>query len=216
VDLGKKLLPGKIYDSNRPLIEAALKEMGITPILSRTVPDNEKLVHTTIQKSLRKCDVIILMGGVSVGDYDFVKGTLKQLGVREIFWKVRQKPGKPLYFGKKNKTLVFGLPGNPASVFMCFYQYVYPALRQLSGRKFEEPAPCALPLAEDVRPAKGRLAFLKGKIIQDGGKHKVKALGHQASHMLSSLTDSNCIIEISIGTKVLKKGTQVKVYQLPS
>jgi len=136
VDLDKKLLPGKIYDSNRPLLMAALEEMGITPLLSKTVRDNEQLVRTTIRNSLKKCDVMILMGGVSVGDYDFVKSTLKQLGVKEIFWKVKQKPGKPLYFGKKGKTLVFGLPGNS---FLSRSTNSLPVAFNVSSVPLEEP-----------------------------------------------------------------------------
>src|SRR3989338_2943394 len=162
--------------------------MRIPPRFVKTLGDREAVLKAAIKKSLQKSDALILMGGVSVGDYDFVKTLLIELGVWQIFWGVRQKPGKPIYFGKIGKTLVFGLPGNPASCLVCFYEYVFPEIRRLMG--FKEPylAKEDAALEVDVNADKKRVLFLKGKLIaENGGSKLARILGHQGSHMISSL-----------------------------
>ena len=108
-------------ESNSFALSSALKEIGIHPKFTAQLRDDKKTLHLTIQKLLRISDVLILSGGISVGKYDLVKETLHKLGVREIFYKVAQKPGKPLFAGRKGGKIIFALPGNPAAILTCYY-----------------------------------------------------------------------------------------------
>ncbi len=214
VEPGRPLSPGKIYDSNSFMIAAALSKMAIQPALVKTVPDKPKVLRGVIAGALQKSDILILMGGVSTGDYDYVKPLLQELGVSEIFWKVSQKPGKPVYFGKKNSTLVFGLPGNPASVFVCFYEYVYPALRRMMGFANSGLPSAMLPLQNRVRADQSKLLFLKGKVAVTKKGRRVIPLPHQGSHMLSSLCDTDGFILIPPRKTVFQTGERVPVHLL--
>ena len=211
---GRSLSPGKIYDSNSFMIAAALSKMAIQPALVKTVPDKPKVLRGVIVGALRRSDVLILMGGVSTGEYDYVKAILRELGVRQIFWKVSQKPGKPIFFGKKGRTLVFGLPGNPASVFTCFYEYVYPALRRMMGFVNSDLPSAMLPLQSRVKADQTKLLFLKGKVAVTKKGRRVIPLPHQGSHMLSSLCDTDSFILISPQKNVFETGERVPVHLL--
>ncbi|HAH32151.1 MAG TPA: molybdopterin molybdenumtransferase MoeA [Elusimicrobia bacterium] len=127
---GAKLGKNHIYNSNGPMLSAMLKADGIcvTPVI---VPDDAKKMKTAIAKAL-KCDIALISGGVSMGDYDLVPGVLKSLGVKGLFHKVRVRPGKPMFFGVKGRKLVFGIPGNPVANFMAYLAYVRPAIRKLA------------------------------------------------------------------------------------
>jgi len=197
------------------MISAALKNMGITPVFVRTVQDKPRLLRKAISAALNKSDALILMGGVSVGDYDYVKDILSETGVRKIFWRVRQKPGKPLFFGRRRNTLVFGLPGNPASVFTCFYEYVYPALRRLSGFKNPYLLRKRVDLKETVLSDPIKCLFLKGKARANGNGSATLPLRHQGSHMISSLRDADSLIFIPPGKGKVRKGQRVWVDLLP-
>lgn len=211
---GKKLARGKIYDSNSPMITCALRQMGIQLASVRQVADNPSLLKREIGQALRRSDVLVLMGGVSVGEYDYVKTILGRLGVKSIFWKVSQKPGKPVYFGKKGKKLIFGLPGNPASVFVCFYEYVFPALRAVMGFKNPHLAKEEISLGREIEPDREKLLFLKGKIISNHKGRVVFPLGHQGSHMISSLSDSDGLISIPPQKGLIRRGEKVEVHLL--
>jgi molybdopterin molybdotransferase len=125
VKAGKKLGKGKIFESNSVMLKVALQGVGISKIKKFSVKDNLKNTKKTLQHCLSKFDMVLVSGGISVGDYDFVKEALLYNGVEELFYTINQKPGKPLFFGKKDKTIVFALPGNPASALSCFYIYVH-------------------------------------------------------------------------------------------
>jgi molybdopterin molybdotransferase len=129
---GAKLGKNRIYNSNGPMLSAMLKADGIfaAPVIVR---DDAGKMRAAIVKAL-KADLVLISGGVSMGDYDLVPGVLKALGVKEIFHKVRVRPGKPMYFGRKGRTLVFGIPGNPVANFLAYLAYIRPAIRKLSGR----------------------------------------------------------------------------------
>ncbi len=212
---GKKLARGKIYDSNSPMITCALRQMEIEPASVRQTADKPTLLKKEVSQALRRSDVLVLMGGVSVGDYDYVKEILGEFGVRNIFWKVSQKPGKPVYFGKKGKKLIFGLPGNPASVFVCFYEYVFPALRAMMGFKdFYLPME-TFPLGEAVRADEKKSLFLKGKVSSNHKGKIVFPLKHQGSHMISSLCQADCLLVVAPGGTVIRKGKKIKIHLLP-
>jgi molybdopterin molybdotransferase len=151
-----------------------------------------------------------LTGGISVGDYDFVLQSATECGVEKLFHKIKQRPGKPLYFGKKENKLVFGLPGNPSSVLTCFYQYVIPALEKLSKRKIELQS-LQVPLAKAFQKNTGLTHFLKG--FYDG--KTAMPLDAQESYRLSSFAKANCLIQINEEITALKEGELVDVYLLP-
>ncbi|MBI3315428.1 MAG: molybdopterin molybdotransferase MoeA [Candidatus Omnitrophica bacterium] len=211
---GSPLRAGKIYDSNTAMIQAALEEMRIRPILVRRLKDAPKTIQKVLRFELKESDMVILMGGVSVGDYDFVKGLLEEEGVKTIFWKVSQKPGKPLYFGRKNNHLVFGLPGNPASVFTCFYEYVYPAIRRFMGYKRPYLSSSLLELKQSLKPDPEKFLFVKSK-IQNGETQGVMPLKHQQSHMISSLCEADSFVVVPNSDALLREGEKVLVHSLP-
>ena len=132
---GKPLQHGQVYESNSFALKAVLQQLHINDIKILYATDKPEVVAGTLKKALEQADVVLLTGGISVGDYDFVLQAATECGVEKLFHKIKQRPGKPLYFGKKESKLIFGLPGNPSSVLTCFYQYVIPALKKLSKRK---------------------------------------------------------------------------------
>lgn len=207
---GKSLEPGKIYNSNSAFLMSALMQMKITPILVRQVKDHPKLIRRVLGFALKESDIVIATGGVSAGEHDFVKMLLEEAGVETLFWKVSQKPGKPIYFGQKNGTLVFGLPGNPASVFTCFYEYVYPAIRLRMGHKQPYLAESGAFLAESLKADPGKSVFLKGRV----SKHAAKPLAKQQSHMLSTLAETNALLVVN-RVENLKEGDAVTAHWLP-
>jgi molybdopterin molybdotransferase len=211
---GSALLQGKIYDSNSPMVIAALMQMGIRPVLTKRLDDQPKKIKQVIGHALRESDLVILMGGVSAGDTDYVKPILQELGVQTIFWKVSQKPGKPTYFGKKEDTLVFGLPGNPAAVFTCFYEYVYPAIRGFMGFRDPYLGSKFFPVGESIEADPEKSLFLKAKIEATHGGPVVTALGCQSSHMISSLEEANGILVIP-SKKSVEQGQKALVHLLP-
>lgn len=214
---GKKLSRGKIYDSNSWMIRAALSQMGVEPFRVFTLRDDIKQVRNAIRSSLRECDYLLLLGGVSVGDYDVVKEALKRERVKTIFWKVSQKPGKPLYFGRKGKKIIFGLPGNPAAVFTCFYEYVYPALLKTLGYGKTELQQKTVNVENCISADPKRHLFLKAKIL-NGKLYKkpiARVLSHQGSHMLSSLVEADGFLRVPASKSKALKNRQFQMDFLP-
>ncbi|MCC6371741.1 MAG: molybdopterin molybdotransferase MoeA [Bacteroidia bacterium] len=205
---GNELTPGKIYESNSYSLNAALLETGIKPSNILWCDDNQVQLTQLIQHQLSNCDVLILSGGVSVGDYDFVDRALANCGATCIFHKVKQKPGKPLYFGKRNNTLVFGLPGNPAAVLTCFYEYIQPLLNKLMGREEENRKNIVLPLAAPYSKKAGLTHFLKGKLSGT----EVLPLNGQESYLMNSFVVADCIIELEEDKSNFEKGDLVEVH----
>ncbi len=213
---GSPLKPGKIYDSNTAMLLSALGDLRIQPVLIRQVKDDPKLIHKILSFALKNTDVVIVTGGVSVGEHDPVKAVLGEAGVETLFWKVSQKPGKPIYFGKKNKTLVFGLPGNPAAVFTCFYEYIYSAIRLLSGYASPYLSVETARLLGTVESEAGKALFLKGRVtLDEENRRSVLLLKNQRSHMLSSFSEANALVAIPPSSKTLETGELVPVHLLP-
>lgn len=197
VSPGRAIKPGQIYDSNRWMLAAALKAAGYPCSFSNRVADRPASLNKAVRDALKKSNVLIVTGGVSAGDYDFVKRVLASRGVRTVFWKVNQKPGKPLYFGRKGRRLVFGLPGNPGAVFTCFYEYVIPALRQWAGFRDVRPAGKTFGPGRDAGiAAQDRFQFLRARRTGTNGGARVEPLPHQGSHMMSSLAETNAFIRV--------------------
>lgn len=207
---GQPLQAGQIYESNSYTLHAALKQMHIDGVTIYTAEDNLQKVKLVLEEALQKNEIVFLTGGVSVGDYDFVVKAAEENGVEKIFHKLKQKPGKPLFFGKKENKLVFGLPGNPASVLTCFYEYAEPALRKMRHQKTCLQILQAS-LATEFKKAAGLTHFLKG--FYDG--ETVTPLTAQESYRLSSFAKANCLIKIDEEVTNCQQGDMVEIHLLP-
>ena len=207
---GKELLFGQVYESNSVSLSAALRQSGVQEIDILFAEDQPETVDATLQKALANSDLILLTGGISVGDYDFVLQATEKCGVQKHFHKIKQKPGKPLYFGTKENKVVFGLPGNPGSVLTCFYQYVLPAIEKITGKK-NSVEKIKATLQNSYGKKAGMTHFLKG-FYENGN---VEILRSQASFQLRSFATANCLIVIDEQTEEVKKGEEVEVHLLP-
>jgi molybdopterin molybdotransferase len=206
---GTTLQYGQIYESNAWMLMAALREGGIHVDHHTRVGDDLQETIEAIREEMMRCDVILLSGGISVGDYDLVREALFSCGVEEIFYKVKQKPGKPLFFGKKSGTLIFALPGNPASVLTCFYQYVVPALRKMQGLSFDPPRVRRLLMHDYFK--KGSLThFLKAKVDD----HSVIILDGQESYKLNAFIEANALVMLEPDQQQFQKGDSLEVLPL--
>lgn len=207
---GEALAFGQVYESNSYSLSAALKTEGIADIKVYEADDELEILQNVLQTALDKHDLVLLTGGVSVGDYDFVIEAATRCGIKQVFHKVKQKPGKPLYFGTYNQKLVFGLPGNPSSVLSCYYNYVLPAIKALSLKNNPVIEVQAVLSYAYNKPA-GLTHFLKGK-YENG---KVSPLGAQESYRLSSFAQSNCLICLNETQENFEAGETVTVLILP-
>ena len=208
---GQPLSYGQVYDSNSFTLVSALRQLKIYKTDVMYVKDSEQQTTKAIDTALHKADLILLTGGVSVGDYDFVPQSAAACGVKKLFHKVKQRPGKPLYFGNKETTLVFGLPGNPSSVLTCFYQYVLPGVEKMTKRKVVLKTVRA-PLSQVFQKEAGLTYFLKGNF--DG--RAVTPLDAQESFRLSSFARANCLIQINEEVTTCNEGELVDVHLLPA
>ena len=204
IKAGLPLSDGSIYESNSMGLSAALNQIGLNPISITIVDDQDVAIQNAITEQLNS-DMIIITGGVSVGDYDLVPASLEKCGVEKVFHKVKQKPGKPFYFGTYHQSLVFALPGNPAAVMSCFYEYVMLAISQFTKKEYFKSY--VLPLTKDFTKKAGLTHFLKGKMSE----HGVTILDAQESYLLNSFALADCLIELEEEKEFLKKGTLVKL-----
>ncbi|HCN82686.1 MAG TPA: molybdopterin molybdenumtransferase MoeA [Sphingobacteriaceae bacterium] len=207
---GKELQFGQVYESNSFSLTAALKQAGITSTQLMEADDDLNELTSVLQNTLQNSDIVLLTGGVSVGDYDFVLEAAKLCGIEKLFHKVKQKPGKPLFFGRKDNKLIFGLPGNPSSVLSCFYQYVLPSIEKIMGKSSSVKVLTAL-LTHDYKKASGLTHFLKGSYT-DG---KATPLSAQESFRLSSFAYANCMICLEEERADYMAGETVEVHLLP-
>lgn len=207
---GMLLKDGQIYESNSFALNAALQSIDITPKSILAIEDDEEITKRTLATAIENSDVVLVSGGISVGKYDFVGKCLQELKVENIFYKIAQKPGKPIFFGKKEDCLIFGLPGNPTATLNCFYEYVFPTLRTMQGFSDVFLKAINLPISSDF--SKKRLSlFLRGK-ISDG---KVNLLMAQESNSISSFAFADCIIYLPAEKSEVKTRETVEVHLLP-
>ncbi len=207
---GNSLKAGQVYESNSITIESAAEATGYRVLGVANLADDFETTKEAIQQLAKMNDVLILTGGISVGDYDFVWRSLQELGCEVFFYKVKQKPGKPLLVGQLGDCKVFALPGNPYAALSCYYQYVLTGLDLMSGKTTAGMVDLHLPLAHDYLKKGDRAEFLKAK-ISDGS---VTILGSQASSMLSAFTDANAQVYIPWECNELKQGERVSCYLL--
>lgn len=209
-DPGKELAFGQVYEANSYQLKAALQKTGVKEILVFRAEDDPEALQQTLEQALGTSDMILLNGGVSVGDYDFVTRAAKYCGIKEKFHKIRQKPGKPLFFGIKGEKLVFGLPGNPSSSLTCFYEYVLPAVEQLSGLRNSIRKINATATHDYTKPV-GLTHFLKA-FYEEG---KVTPLHAQESYRLHSFAQANCFLVLPEESTGCKEGDAVEIHLLP-
>lgn len=212
--IGQPLATGQVYDSNRYTLHGMLTRLGVEPIDMGVVRDHPHLLEQALLEASSCADVILTSGGVSVGEADFMKQLLEQLG-QVVFWKIAMKPGRPLAYGKVGNAHYFGLPGNPVSVMVTFYQFVREAMLVLMG----QPEPPPLPLleavcVEDIKKLAGRTEFQRGVLFNDGETWKVRPTGNQGSGILRSMSEANCFIVLDERVGNVAAGTMVRVQVL--
>jgi molybdopterin molybdotransferase len=210
VDIGQPLGLGQIVNSNAYTLAAAVEEGGATPTVLGIVRDHPELIRGAFAEACR-ADVVLSTGGVSVGSFDYVRQILADLGYEEQFWKVAQKPGKPLTFGKRGGTLIFGLPGNPVSSLVCFYLYVLPALRTMMGMERVFLPSAMATMAEGLTKANGLTEFVRCSLSGEPDDYQVRSTGTQSSGVLRSLSLGDGLIIGPAETTVLEQGRRVRV-----
>jgi molybdopterin molybdotransferase len=201
---------GKIFESNGSLITGFCIKNRLDHKLYHA-KDNPEELKATIEKALLQSDILLVTGGVSVGDYDFTREVLEVIGFEIIFHKVAQKPGKPLLFGKMKSKAVFGLPGNPRAVWAGCHEWVYPYVQMMMGNNQPYLKKLQLPVMHDIKRKKGRTEFLAGKFNANG----ISVLGGQQSHMLKSALEADAIIIIPGEMDFIEKGSSLEVHLLP-
>ena len=210
---GESLEPGQIYEANGAMLAAALASAGavVLPHMSATDDPDE---HRAVLERGLGADVLVTSGGVSVGPHDLVRGIEAELGVEEVFWRVAVKPGKPISFGVRGRTLVFGLPGNPVSSLVCFELFVRPAVLALQGAR--EPGPVFAPgkLASAVRRNPERDEFQRARLRVEDGRVLLEPLTGQESHMIARASAADVLVFAPRGDGELAAGSTVRYLPL--
>jgi molybdopterin molybdotransferase len=210
---GSPLAAGQVYDSNRPMLEAELARAGAVVQLSQAVADDPSAHRAALSSSL-ELDLVVTSGGVSVGRHDLVRKTGGELGVAEVFWGVAVKPGKPLWFGTRGRTLVFGLPGNPVSSLVGFELFVRPAVRALQGAAEPGPRFAAGRLASAVRRNPARDQLLRARSRLEEGSVELDPLTGQESHMIARAAGADALVLVERGEGELAAGSVVRFLSL--
>ncbi|MCB0718723.1 MAG: molybdopterin molybdotransferase MoeA [Bacteroidetes bacterium] len=205
--------PSQIRNSNGPALTAQTVRAGGTVVLSDVIRDNEESVRSNIQSALtRQVDVLVVSGGASVGDYDIVRQVMETMGLEVSFWKVRQRPGKPLAFGLLDGAAVFMLPGNPVSASICFHEYVRPALIRMMGNNLPAPELIAAVFEGSVVKNRPLHYFVRGSAgVDEKGTVRVRVAGQQGSHVSMSLAEANCLIHLPEETDAPSAGDVVSI-----
>jgi molybdopterin molybdotransferase len=205
VMLGRKLDQGQIYDSNSILLQALLQRCGASVTSVEHCPDQREPLIEAIRCGIKN-HVLVIAGGVSVGEHDLVQATLRSLGAKIDIWRVAIKPGKPFLFGQVNGSAVFGLPGNPVSAFVTFLQFVRPAILKMMGANNVDLPKVPAKLTIDLTNEGDRPHYVRGRI--DNGTFA--PIGRQESHALFGLSQSNALLRVAVGDS-LKAGAIVDV-----
>jgi len=205
--------PGQIRDANAHSLRAQVAAMGAEPVVFARVPDTRAAVRTALERALAQADVVLTSGGISVGDYDFVKDVLQEMGAELVFWRVRQKPGKPMAFWTLGSRHIVGLPGNPVSCMVCTEQYVRPLVRRMMGHALlYRPVRTAV---LDGRYAKGadvgRTHFVRVRLQEHDGVLHATLTGPQGSGILTSMALAVGIAVIPEDTPVVEAGQTIHV-----
>jgi molybdopterin molybdotransferase len=202
---GKKLQPGQIYDSNSILLRALLEQCGAVVSMSEHCHDDASSLEKVF-RAATKNEILIVTGGVSVGEHDLVQETLRRIGAKIDIWRVAIKPGKPFLFGQLGSCFVFGLPGNPVSAFVTFLEFVRPAILKMMGSADVDLPRVPARLAVDLENASERAHYIRGKL--EGGNFT--PIGRQESHALFGLSQANALLRVEVGESC-KAGKVIEV-----
>jgi molybdopterin molybdotransferase len=213
VEPGQPRRAGQIYDANRFSLGAMVEAAGAEPLDLGIVPDRREVLREQLLRAADAADVVLSSGGVSVGDYDFVKSVLEEIG-RIDFWEVAMQPGRPFAVGRVGRTRFFGLPGNPVASLLCFHLFVRPALWKLGGRARLDPECVTAIAVEPMRKRPGRREFKRGILRFTDHGFEVSTTGPQGSGILSSMVTANCLIILEETRESVKPGERVLVEPL--
>jgi molybdopterin molybdotransferase len=208
--IGSALAPGQVYDSNRYTLHGMLARLGVEIIDLGVVRDDPALLEAAFRKAAASADAVITTGGVSVGEADFIRGLMAQLG-EVLFWKIAMRPGRPMAFGRIGGAFLFGLPGNPVAVMVTFYQFVRDALLALGGRSDGELPLLPAASAQAIRKVPGRTEYQRGVLFREDGAWKVRTTGQQGSGVLRSMSEANCFIVLEHERGAVRAGEPVQV-----
>ena len=216
VPAGMAVQPGQVVDTNGPMLRLWIERLlGTTVTAAPPLADNAPALRHAFTNALAEADVLVVTGGVSVGDRDLVKQVLEEeLGVERVFWRVAQKPGKPTYTGHRGNTWVVGLPGNPAAVAAMWYVLVRPMLLALMGATTAQPPRLPVRLASEVQPNEFRTHLRWCRTVWRNGEMWAEALGRSGSHMLSTFAQADVLAIIPTGSDRLPAGTQIEAIRL--
>jgi molybdopterin molybdotransferase len=210
----RELEPGEIYDSNSFAVIAQAHEIGARARRITAASDDAGVLRDAVREALETADVVVTSGGVSVGEKDLVKGTMLDLGVEQVFWGVRFKPGKPLFFGVREGASVFGLPGNPVSAMVCFELFVRPALVRMMGREDRGRPRIQVYFEEDVRNSFGRMHAMRVSLEKTQRGWRARSVGAQGSGLVSSLTKADALALIGPESEGVRAGDFVEAIVL--
>lgn len=211
VEPGTSLQQGQIFESNRAMVAALLTQFGTTFIDYGIVADDLASTRATFEQANAECDAVITSGGVSVGEADFVKDVINELGELNL-WKIAIKPGKPFAFGKLSNAWVFGLPGNPVSSYVTCQQLVIPLLMRLQNEAPHEVELITAAADTDIRKQPGRKDFQRGiyRVLEDGS-YAAKPNGPQGSGIMTSFQNANCYIVLEAAQGKVTKGEKIRI-----
>ncbi|PMH46546.1 bifunctional molybdopterin-guanine dinucleotide biosynthesis protein MobB/molybdopterin molybdotransferase MoeA [Vibrio sp. 10N.286.49.B3] len=211
---GSEQRSNAIFDSNRFTLIGLLEKLGCDVLDFGIIEDDEELMMGAITNASQQADMVITSGGVSVGDADYIKLALERLGNID-FWRINMRPGRPLAFGQINQKPFFGLPGNPVAVMVSFINFVEPAIRKMQGQPDWQPLKSSAIALEPLRSRQGRTEFSRGIYqLNQQGQLEVKTTGKQGSGILRSMSEANCLIEISPAVDTVKEGESVTIIPL--
>jgi molybdopterin molybdotransferase len=209
--IGAPLREGEVYDSNRYTLYGMLARLGVDIIDLGVVRDDPVLLEKAFRRAASESDAVITTGGVSVGEADFTRELMAQLG-EVLFWKIAMRPGRPMAFGRIGNAFLFGLPGNPVAVMVTFYQFVRDALLHLAGRTDDYTPPLLkAKAAQPLRKVPGRTEYQRGVLFREGSDWKVRTTGQQGSGVLRSMSQANCFIVLEHDRAKVEAGELVQV-----
>jgi len=210
----RDLEPGEIYDSNSFAMVAQAREVGAEASRISAASDDAGVLRGAVREALESADVVVTSGGVSVGEKDLVKATMLDLGVEQVFWGVRFKPGKPLFFGARDGVSVFGLPGNPVSAMVCFELFVRPALMKMMGREEKGRLRIEVYFEDDVSNSFGRMHAMRVSVERTQRGWLARSVGAQGSGLVSSLTRADALALIGPDSRGVRAGEPVEAIVL--
>lgn len=213
LEIDKKIENGKIRNSNTYALISLVKKYGAIPVNLGIAKDNKEDIEDKLKQGLN-ADILLVSAGVSVGDYDYVRDVLINLGVKLRFWKVAMKPGKPLIFGTLQDKIIFGLPGNPVSSMISFEQFARPCILKMMGKEKLRKQEILAKLEQDIEKKPGRIHFLRAVVYKKDNENYVKIAKKQGSGIFSSLVLANSLVIIPKETSFVKKGSIVSVQLL--